>query len=103
MLKWILIGLVLFMVYAQVDKANTNQFVVTGRNAGTGIINWGKSLFASKETNTQVPSGGTYTDGNKTILGPVYIETNCASDMECQEWYKCQGCSCDTSTGKCWY
>lgn len=109
MLKYILIGVAILLIYAQVDKTNSNTFIVMARDIGTKLIDIVKGLISPSKstTGTNTPSTPIHSDGvtigNKTVLGPVYQPVSCMNDLECQGWYKCSGCSCDTSNGKCWY
>lgn len=94
LLKIIVIGVIVFLVYSNLSPDAQSKIT----NFLGGVKDKAASMFDNSTTRTQP-----YQEGNKTILGPVYQEVSCSNDLECQEWYKCSGCKCDSSTGQCWY
>jgi hypothetical protein len=86
---WLVIGIIAYLVI--VSNPEWKQKAID-------IFNSIKSSVGGSDTKIESNN-----DGNITVLGPVYQEVPCAQDLECQEWYKCQGCYCNTVSGKCEY
>lgn len=92
--KFALIVVVIYLVFTNLSPDAQSKI----SNFFGGIKDKAVDAFSNKSI-TQEP----YKEGDKIVLGPVYQEVSCVSDLECQEWYSCSACQCDQVTGQCWY